>query len=50
MSNAVLDVKENLFVEHVADNADHDTCTLDGKGTFPAMATTFVVGFRAEWN
>ena len=26
------------FVQHVADNADHNSCTLDGKGTFHGMA------------
>ena len=38
MTNTVLDVQKNSFVQHVADNADHDTCTLDGKGTFHGMA------------
>jgi hypothetical protein len=38
MSNTVLSVKNNSFVQHVADNADHDSCTLDGKGTFHGMA------------
>jgi hypothetical protein len=38
MSNTVLHVEKNSFVQHVADNADHDTCTLDGKGTFHRMA------------
>lgn len=38
MSNTVMDVKENSFLQHIADNADHDTCTFDGKGTFHAMA------------
>jgi hypothetical protein len=38
MSNTVLSVKKNSFVQHVADNADHNSCTLDGKDTFHGMA------------
>jgi hypothetical protein len=34
MTNMVLDLQDNK----VADNADHDTCTLDRKGTFLCMA------------
>ena len=34
MTNMVLDLQDNK----VADNADHDTCTLDIKGTFLCMA------------
>ena len=38
MTNTVLDLQDNSFVQHVADNADHNTCTLDEKGTFHGMA------------
>jgi hypothetical protein len=30
--------KLSSFVQHVVDNADHNTCTIDGKGTFHGMA------------
>ena len=28
------DVPENSFLHYVADNVDHDSCTIDGRGTF----------------
>ena len=38
MNKTNLTLSENSFVQHIADNADHDTCTLDGHGTFHGMA------------
>ena len=34
-------LEENSVVQHVADNADHNLCTLDGKGTFHGMKQLF---------
>ena len=31
------DVPENSFLHYVADNVDHDSCTIDGRGTFHGM-------------
>ncbi len=42
MTNTVLDVQENSFVHHAANNADHDTCTVDGNGIFQGMASLFI--------
>lgn len=36
-SNTNLDISQDYFVQYVADNADHNLCTLDGKGTFHGM-------------
>jgi len=36
-SNTELPVEANSFVQYVADNADHNLCTLDGRGTFHGM-------------
>ena len=38
MNKTNLTLNENSFVQNIADNADHDTCTLDGHGTFHGMA------------
>ncbi len=32
-----MDISQESFVQYVADNADHNLCTLDGKGTFHGM-------------
>ena len=31
------DLPEDAFVQYSADNVDHNTCTIDGKGTFHGM-------------
>ena len=31
------DLREDAFVQYSADNVDHNTCTIDGKGTFHGM-------------
>ena len=31
------DLPEDAFVQYFADNVDHNTCTIDGKGTFHGM-------------
>ncbi|EFX81166.1 hypothetical protein DAPPUDRAFT_102733 [Daphnia pulex] len=36
-SNSNMDISQESFVQYVADNADHNLCTLDGKGTFHGM-------------
>ena len=36
--NTKLNLDSFSFVQHIADNADHNTCTLDGNGTFHGMA------------
>ncbi len=36
--NVDLDVSLDSVVQHIADNADHNTCTLDGNGTLHGMA------------
>lgn len=35
--NIEIPVEANSFVQYVAENADHNLCTLDGRGTFHGM-------------
>lgn len=48
MNKTNLALNENSFVQHIADNADHDTCTLDGHGTFHGMAIIAAITPCAE--
>lgn len=36
-SNTNMNIAQDSFVQYVADNADHNLCTLDGKSTFHGM-------------
>ena len=48
ISNSGLRLEENSVVQHVADNADHNLCTLDGKGTFHGMAIIAAITPQAK--
>ena len=32
-----IEINENSFIQYIADNVDHNICTLDGHGTFHGM-------------
>lgn len=48
ISNTGLKLDGNSVVQHVADNADHNLCTLDGKGTFHGMAIIAAITPQAK--
>ena len=48
ISNSVLKLDKDSVVQHVADNADHNLCTLDGKGTFHGMAIIAAITPQTE--
>lgn len=51
-SKTDLNLTNKSFVQYVADNADHNLCTLDGKGTFHGMGiiATITPSSKKDYN
>lgn len=47
-TNIELDLHPESVVQHVADNADRNTCTLDGYGTFHGMGIIAVITSKSK--